>query len=647
MIAGKINSHQSFQSKRPFGWIFALFLIALVICLIVGADPGYAQSGARVQELTGVIDPGGYAVYRISGLKQGQRLYIYVETTSGNLDPLASLIDSSVDITTELEAYQMAVEDAVRQGLDPSQTINDLRDQSTLLWDDDSGEGYAAAFEYPIPQDGDYLLLVSGALSSLGRETFGSYRLLVGLEAPEVLTGAAEASGEPFASLDLDVIQSVVRVQEVRGSISPEKQMHSYKLVDLNPGDVLYAYIEALSGDLHPALLLRDYGDKPLTAGNLSGQDTTASFEYAFSERSENSVLEIYTGTVEGSVQQGEYRLLVGLNQPDVLAGSAELTELTVLREPIEVKIGVKLQQIIDVNFQDEFFSVVASMRMEWTDPALAFSPDSCQCKVKVYTEKEFDRFLADVNGKWPDFTLYNQQGNRWVQNRAVVVEPNGHSMYFERFSTNLQVDFDFRKFPFDTQPFPIRIDLLYPLDFYYFTDLEGFSEISQDHGEDEFIITGFETSITSVESSTSSAVSRFTFQYEAPRHLSYYILQVFVPILLIVLISWWTFFLKDYNKRIEVAAGNVLLFIAFSFSLTENYPRLGYMTFMDAIMAIIFIVNALVVIYNVYMRRLEMADRAKQAERIDDIMDWLYPILYIVAFGVVYYLFFVATPPA
>ncbi len=647
MIAGKINSHQSFQSKRPFGWTFALFLIALVICLIVGAGPGYAQSEARVQELTGVIDPGGQAVYRLSGLKRGQTLYVYVETTSGSLDPIAALVEPGADIADLSAAYQVGVEAAADQRLDPSQAIDAVRDQLALVWDDDSGQGYAAVFEFSLPEDGDYPLLISGALSSLGRETFGSYRLLVGLEAPEVLTGAAEASGEPFASLDLDVIQPVVRVQEVRGSISPEEQVHGYKLVDLNPGDVLYAYIEALSGDLHPALLLRDYGDKPLTAGNLSGQDTTASFEYAFSERSENSVLEIYTGTVEGSVQQGEYRLLVGLNQPDVLAGSAELTELTVLREPIEVKIGVKLQQIIDVNFQDEFFSVVASMRMEWTDPALAFSPDSCQCKVKVYTEKEFDRFLADVNGKWPDFTLYNQQGNRWVQNRVAVVEPNGHSMYFERFSTNLQVDFDFRKFPFDTQPFPIRIDLLYPLDFYYFTDLEGFSEISQDHGEDEFIITGFETSITSVESSTSSAVSRFTFQYEAPRHLSYYILQVFVPILLIVLISWWTFFLKDYNKRIEVAAGNVLLFIAFSFSLTENYPRLGYMTFMDAIMAIIFIVNALVVIYNVYMRRLEMADRAKQAERIDDIMDWLYPILYIVAFGVVYYLFFVVTPPA
>ena len=367
----------------------------------------------------------------------------------------------------------------------------------------------------------------------------------------------------------------------------------------------------------------------------------------AFSEWSENTVLEVHGGNPDDPVKQGDFRLLVGLNQPDVLAGSAELTELTVLSEPIEVKIGVKLQQIIDVNFQDEFFSVVASMRMEWTDPALAFSPDSCQCRQKVYTEKEFDRFLADVNGEWPDFTLYNQQGNRWVQNRVVVVEPNGHSTYFERFSTNFQVDFDFRKFPFDTQSFPIRVDMLYPVQNYYLSDLEGFSEISQDHGEDEFIITGFETYIASVESSTSSIVSRFTFEYEAPRHLNYYILQIFVPILLIVLISWWTFFLKDYNKRIEVAAGNVLLFIAFSFSLTENYPRLGYMTFMDAIMSMIFIVNALVLIYNVYLRRLEMAKQSARAERIDNIMDWLYPVLYIVATGIVYYLFFVVTPPA
>lgn len=594
-----------------------------------------------------MIDPGGQAVYLLSGLKRGQVLTIYVEATSGNLDPIAALLPSTPELADTLERYQTAVQEATSQALDASQAINALRDQYTLVWDDDSGTGYAAAFEYEIPQDGDYQLLISGALSSLGRATFGSYRLLAGLDAPQVLSGAAETAGEPFASLDLSVAQPVVRVQEVSGSITPETPVQRFSLVDLNPGDVLYAYVEVVSGDLSPTLLLRDYGNKPLTAGNLSGEARTASLQYSFSERSENTTLEILGGGVDQQTKPGDYRLLVGINQPEVLSGSAPATELPALRQPIEVQVGVKLQQIIDVNPQNEVLSLVGSMRMEWKDPALAFSPDTCQCKSKVYTEKEFDSFLAEVKGRWPDFTFYDQQGNRWIQNRVVVLEPDGSATYFERFSTDLQVDFDFRRFPLDVQQFRIRIDSLYPQDVYFYTDLPGFSEISSEHGEDEFIITEYHTEISSVQGSTGSMNSRFLFLFEAPRHLNYYILQIFVPILLIVLISWWTFFLKDYTQRIEVAAGNVLLFIAFSFSLAENYPRLGYMTFMDAIMAMIFIVNALVLIYNVYLRRLEMAGQADRAESIDNIMDWMYPLLYIVAVGIVYYLFFITTPPA
>ena len=201
------------------------------------------------------------------------------------------------------------------------------------------------------------------------------------------------------------------------------------------------------------------------------------------------------------------------------------------------------------------------------------------------------------------------------MQNRFVVLEPDGDARYFERFSTNLQVDFDFRKFPFDTQTFPVRVDMLYPQSRYTFSDLEGFSEISKEHGEDEFIIEDFQTVIESVVSSTGSNISRFTFSFDAPRHLSYYLFRIFIPIALIIAISWWTFFLKDFNKRMEVAAGNILLFIAFSFSLAENYPRLGYLTFMDAIMAITFIINALTFIYNVYLRRLEVQWPARKSQ--------------------------------
>jgi hypothetical protein len=97
---------------------------------------------------------------------------------------------------------------------------------------------------------------------------------------------------------------------------------------------------------------------------------------------------------------------------------------------------------------------------------------------------------------------------------------------------------------------------------------------------------------------------------------------------------------MRDYGQRAQAAAANVLLFIAFSFSLTDNYPRLGYLTFLDVIMAITFVVNSLVVLYNVYMRRLENRGETERAASIDHKMDWLYPLAYIVLFGIAAILF-------
>ena len=47
--------------------------------------------------------------------------------------------------------------------------------------------------------------------------------------------------------------------------------------------------------------------------------------------------------------------------------------------------------------------------------------------------------------------------------------------------------------------------------------------------------------------------------------------------------------------------------------------------------MAIMFIINALVIIYNVWLRRLEMNDKVDMLERVDDVLDWVYPLIYVV----------------
>jgi hypothetical protein len=294
------------------------------------------------------------------------------------------------------------------------------------------------------------------------------------------------------------------------------------------------------------------------------------------------------------------------------------------------------------VDSPNENYTVLGSLRMDWADPNLAFSPDSCNCSVKLYSDKEVDRFLADVGSRWPAFTFFNQLGNRWIQSRVAAIWPDGRARYAESFNTTFQADFDFRQYPFDTQTFPVFLDLVYPTSAYTMTALPGYSEIDPAHGEDEFIISDLTAAPSTVTpSAADNPVSRLTFSFSAPRHLNYYLLQVFLPIILIILISWFTFFLRDYTRRIEAAAANILLFIAFSWSLANNYPRLGYITFLDAIMTVTFMVNVLVLLYNVYMKRLESQGKAERVERIDTVLDWAYPLSYAALIGVVILLFF------
>ncbi len=630
----------------------ALLLVAMLALALVPAG-GLAQADdpvsraeplaleeKQVQVVESYLDPGRGDFYHLQGLELGDALYVSVERTSGNLDPMVALSDEYHAAGLLSEAFWGQVDLVVEQGADPLEALPKIYGSLFVAWDDDSGPGYGAAMVYEVAAEGDFQLLVtsSPASSEATADTFGGYRMLIGVNEPEVLTGSAEPAGDVIAIHDRDSSQIGETVQVIEGELTEEQNTVTLPLAELSAGDELNVYADSPDGSLRPVLVLEDFGGKPLASSNLGGKSETALLSYRVGETAESFQLSVRGFSESSDFGYGKYRLVLTVNAPEEAVAGAMSRGLPVVKQAIEVGLGVVLQQITDVNQVAENFGAVVELTMEWQDPLLAFSPDSCNCTYEVFTGDSFSKRLDEAQIDWPQFTLFNQQGNRWVQNRNVVTVPDGGARYSERFTTDFQApDFNFRKFPFDTQTLYIRVHSLYPEDFFVYTAPEELSGIGDQLGEEEWQVIEAATEITEEDGK-----SRYALRFVVRRYLQFYIFRIFVPILLIIIVSWFIFFLKDYGKRVDVAGANLLVFVAFNFTVSGELPRLGYLTFMDAILIGVFVISAFVVVFNVYLKRLELAGKHEQAARIDHFSLWLYPLTYATGAAVAILLFLV-----
>lgn len=250
-----------------------------------------AETGAMVQEFRGsVSEDAEFSYFDLYGIQAGRTLYVYAESTQ--FDTLIGVCDILCE-----EIYAE---------------------------DDDGGQGTNSALQFTIPADGDYSIAVTDCCSPTAS---GEFRILIGLDEPAVLTGNAQPTGHSFAEVyaaptPVPANPGEPQVQEFFGAVSATREFVYYDLFNAQAGRTIYVYGE--SNDFDPLVVVCDIDcEEVFASDDDSGGNRNAALEYVIPANGDYSIA--ITDCCSSSAS-GNFRILIGLDEPAVLSGNATPT---------------------------------------------------------------------------------------------------------------------------------------------------------------------------------------------------------------------------------------------------------------------------------------------------------------------------------
>jgi hypothetical protein len=273
---------------------------------------------------------------------------------------------------------------------------------------------------------------------------------------------------------------------------------------------------------------------------------------------------------------------LLGLMLSSPLAGAAggnESSELPRSRPVTDegktrVEVAIRILDLMEVNDAEQSFLADVAVVTQWRDPRLAERWDSLQ--------------ILETSTVWtPRLQVVNKRELERSLGEAVDVMPDGTVTHRERLTGYFRSLLDLRDFPLDTQSF--RIQIVAPG-----VDTSELQLVLSD----EDTSTDFELLSISDWSLTSAHVEPMAYPggqggktlpglalvFDAEREFSYYLVQVLLPLIAIIMMSWTVFWVDPtvIPARMSVVVTAMLTVIAYRFALGSMVPKLPYLTRLD-----------------------------------------------------------------
>ena len=226
--------------------------------------------------------------------------------------------------------------------------------------------------------------------------------------------------------------------------------------------------------------------------------------------------------------------------------------------------------------------------------------------------------------------------GIQGAPGRAVMSD--GLMSFVERFDAVLTSTFHLKSFPFDAQkleiiihPFTVQQPFVtfVPSQLPVWTAAEFNTYSSLESWQFKSITFGIRSAASQFGKNT---MAEARFQIAVVRRYGFYLWKVFLPLLLMVIMSWSVFWFDppEVSSQVTIAVTTILTIIAFALAISLTLPRIPYLTFADAFFLTCYVFAFITMVELTAVHIAYRNERRKVAAMIRRIARWLVPSTFV-----------------
>ncbi|OXA44115.1 Gamma-aminobutyric acid receptor subunit beta-like [Folsomia candida] len=257
---------------------------------------------------------------------------------------------------------------------------------------------------------------------------------------------------------------------------------------------------------------------------------------------------------------------------------------------PLDVGMDLTIASFDHIS---EDYTITMYLNQYWKDDRLSFS-----------TNDEVLTLSGDFAEKiWVPDTFFANDKNSFLhdvteKNKMVRLYGDGAVTYGMRFTTTLACMMDLHYYPLDSQNCTVEIESYG----YTVSDVVMYWKDTPVVGVEEaelpqFTIMGYETNDRK-EALATGVYQRLSLSFKLQRNIGYFIFQTYLPSILIVMLSWVSFWINHEATSARVALGitTVLTMTTISTGVRSSLPRISYVKAIDIylVMCFVFVFAAL-----------------------------------------------------